>query len=236
MVKIEIWSDFGCPFCVIGKRKLENALGRFSKRDQVEVVYRSFQLDPRAQNRTLTVQQLASEKGMTVEQLKAKQAQVAEMIKKESGLIANYDPVVIANTFDAHRLVHFATRSGKGAELTERLFRAYLSQSWNIADHNVLASLGKEVGLNKQEVTDMLGSSDYKEAVLGDMAEARQLNISSLPAFVFNHKYVISGAQSEEFFLNALNTIWDEENKSLQAEEEERSEGANSCTDGACNM
>lgn len=194
----------------------------------MQVVYRSFQLDPRAQNRTLTVQQLASEKGMTVEQLKAKQAQVAEMIKKESGLIAN--------TFDAHRLVHFATKSGKGAELTERLFHAYLSQSWNIADHNVLASLGKEVGLNEQEVTEMLGSSDYKEAVLGDMAEARQLNISSLPAFVINHKNVISGAQSEEFFLNALNTIWDEENKSLQPEDVERSEEENSCTDGACNI
>lgn len=234
-MRIEVWSDFGCPFCVIGKRKLENALDRFAKRDQINVVYRSFQLDPHAQNRTLSVQQLALEKRMTVEQLKAKQAQVAEMIKNESGLIANYDPVVIANTFDAHRLVHFAAKTGKGAELTERLFRAYLSQSWNIADHNVLATLGKELGFNEQEVVDMLGSNDYKEAVLGDIAEARKLNISSLPAFVFNHKYVISGAQSEEVFLNALNTIWDEENKFLESEEV-RSEGDNRCTDGSCNI
>ncbi|WP_373233071.1 DsbA family protein [Cohnella sp.] len=103
-------------------------------------------------------------------------------------MIANYDPVVIANTFDAHRLVHFAAKSGKEAELTERLFRAYLSQSWNIADHNVLAALGKEAGFNEQEVVDMLGSNDYKEAVLGDMAEARKLGILRLPAFVFNLK------------------------------------------------
>lgn len=235
-MKIEVWSDFGCPFCIIGKRKLENALDRFPKRDQVKVVFRSFQLDPHAINRTLSVQQLAREKGMTVEQLKAKQAQVAEMIKMESGLIANYDPVVIANTFDAHRLVHFAATSGKEAEITERLFHAYLSQSWNIADHNVLASLGKEAGFNEQEVLVMLGSNDYKEAVLEDMAMARKLSISSLPAFVFNHKYVISGAQSEEVFLNTLNTIWDEENKSLNSEDVDRSEGDKSCTDGACNI
>lgn len=232
-MEIEIWSDFGCPFCIIGKRKLEKALDRFPERDQVKVVFRSFQLDPHAVNRTLSVQQLAGEKGMTVEQLKAKQAQVAEMIKIESGLIANYDPVVIANTFDAHRMVHFAAKSGQGAELTERLFRAYLSQSRNIADHHVLASLGKEAGFNEQEVLDMLSSNDYKEAVLGDMAKARKLGISSLPAFVFNHKYAISGAQSEEVFLNALNTLREEEIKSLKSEDVDRSEGDNSCADGA---
>lgn len=84
-MRIDVWSDFGCPFCVIGKRKLENALGRFTNRDKVEIVYRSFQLDPHAKNRTVSVQQLALEKRMTVEQLKAKQAQVAEMIRKEGG-------------------------------------------------------------------------------------------------------------------------------------------------------
>lgn len=99
-----------------------------------------------------------------------------------------------------------------------------------------MASLGKEAGFYEQEVVDMLGSNDYKEAVLGDIAEARKLNISSLPAFVFNHKYVILGAQSVEVFLNALNTIWDEENKSLKPDEVDRSEGDNSCTDGACNI
>lgn len=97
-MRIDVWSDFGCPFCVIGKTKLEHALDKFANRDQIEVVYRSFQLDPHAENRTLSLQQLALEKSMTVEQLKAKQAQVAEMIKNETGLIANYDPIVISNS------------------------------------------------------------------------------------------------------------------------------------------
>ncbi|NOU88488.1 thioredoxin domain-containing protein [Paenibacillus sp. LMG 31460] len=235
-MRIEVWSDFGCPFCVIGKRKLENALGKFTMGDKVEVVYRSFQLDPNAENRTISTQQLAQEKGMTVEQLKAKQAQVANMIKKEAGLDVNYDQVIIANTFDGHRLVHFAAKVGKGAELTERLIRAYLSQRMNIADHNVLVSLGSEAGLNEQDLAEMLESDAYKDSVKADIAEARKLNISSAPTFVFNNKFLISGAQSEEDFLNALNSIWDEEKKFQELELKGESKGDNSCTDGVCNV
>ncbi|MDP4098738.1 DsbA family oxidoreductase [Paenibacillus sp. P96] len=236
MMKIEVWSDFGCPFCVIGKRKLENALGMFTMKDKVDVVYRSYQLDPDAENRTLSTEQLAREKGMTVEQLKIKQGQVANMIKKEAGLDVGYDQVVIANTFDGHRLVHFAAEEGKGAELTESLFRAYLSQRMDIADHNVLVSLGSEAGLNEQDVAKMLTSDAHKDAVKADIAEARKLNISSVPTFVFNNKYIISGAQSEEVFLNALNTIWDEENKLQKQEFKDESQGDNSCNDGVCNV
>jgi len=233
-MRIDVWSDFGCPFCVIGKRKLENALGMFKMEDKVEVVYRSFQLDPNAKNRTVSTEQLAREKGMTVEQMKAKQAQVGQMIKKEAGLDVNYDQVVIANSFDAHRLVHFAAEVGKGVELAESLFRAYLSQRMNIADHNVLVSLGGEAGLNEQEVAEMLASDAYKDPVKADMAEARRLAISSVPAFVFNNKYMISGAQSEEVFLNALNTIWNEEKEFQEQEEKAQAKDDGSCSDGAC--
>ncbi len=112
-MKIEVWTDFGCPFCIIGKRKLENALLKFPMKDKVEIVYRSFQLDPNARSRTVSVEQLALEKGMSVEQMKAKQVQVAKMIKKESGLDVNYDKIVISNTFDAHRLIHHADTIGR---------------------------------------------------------------------------------------------------------------------------
>ncbi|KWX85956.1 DsbA family oxidoreductase [Paenibacillus graminis] len=231
-MRIDIWSDFGCPFCVIGKRKFENALGMFTMKDKVDVVYRSYQLDPNAENRTLSNEQLAQEKGMNVEQLKAKQAHVANMIKKEAGLDVSYDQVVIANTFDGHRLVHFADKAGKGAELTERLFRAYLSQRMNIADHNVLVALGSEAGLNEQYVAEMLKSDAYKDSVKADIAEARNLNISSLPTFVFNNKYVISGAQSEEVFLNALNSIWEKEKVLQELEKTEQSSGEDGCEVG----
>ncbi|NUU59967.1 DsbA family oxidoreductase [Paenibacillus agri] len=123
--------------------------------DKVEVVYRSFQLDPNAENRTLSTQQLAREKGMSVEQMKVKQAQVANMLKKEARLEVNYDQVVIANTFDGHRLAHFAAKEGKGAELTGRLIRAYLSERMNIADHDVLISLASEMGPNERDVAQM---------------------------------------------------------------------------------
>ncbi|WP_042161185.1 DsbA family oxidoreductase [Paenibacillus gorillae] len=235
-MRIDVWSDFGCPFCVIGKRKLENALGMFAMRDKVEVVYRSYQLDPHAQNRTLTAEQLAREKGMTVENLKIKQAQVAEMIKREAGLDVSYDTVIIANTFDGHRLVHFGAEAGKGAELTERLIRAYLSQSMNIADRNVLASIGSEAGLHEEGIAEMLESDAYKDAVKADFAEAKMLKITSVPTFVFNNNYAISGAQSEEVFLNALNSVWEEENKLQSLKLEGQSQGDDSCADGTCNV
>ncbi|WP_080834443.1 DsbA family oxidoreductase [Cohnella massiliensis] len=235
-MRIDIWSDFGCPFCLIGKTKFEQALRQFAKREEVEVTYRSFQLDPHAKNRTLSVQQLAMEKGMSVEQMKAKQAQVAGMIKQETGLIANYDPVVISNTFDAHRLVQFASQAGKGAEITEQLFHAYLSESLNVADHHVLVALGKKAGLSEQKVSNMLRSDAYKDAVQADMAEARKLKILSVPAFVFNNKYVISGAQSEGVFLNALHTIWEEERSELQVKSWGHAEGNNSCENGSCDV
>ncbi|MEK8131613.1 DsbA family oxidoreductase [Paenibacillus filicis] len=235
-MRIDVWSDFGCPFCVIGKRRLEHALGKFAMGNQVEVVYRSFQLDPHAENRTVSTQQLAREKGMTVEQLKAKQAQVAAMIKKEAGLDVSYDQVTIANTFDGHRLVHFAAKAGKGAELTERLIRACLSQSMNIADHNVLVSLGGEAGLNERDVAEMLESDAYKDSVKADIAEAKKLNITGVPFFMFNNKYAISGAQSEEVFLNALNSIWDEEKEWQKMEEEGKAKGEDNCADGVCKV
>ncbi|MFS0722395.1 DsbA family protein [Paenibacillus sp. 1P07SE] len=235
-MRIDVWSDFGCPFCIIAKTKLEQALGQFAMREHVEVVYRSFQLDPHAENRTLTVQQLALEKRMTVEQMKAKQAQVAEMIKQETGLIASYDPVVIANTFDAHRLVHFAAQAGKGAEMNERIFHAYLSQSLNIADHDVLVALGQKAGLDGQKVADMLGSEAYKDAVLADIATARGYNISSLPAFVFNNKYLVLGAQPVEVLLNAMETIWEEDRHFLKPSVKDPAEGEDSCKDGACRI
>ncbi|GAA3400248.1 DsbA family oxidoreductase [Paenibacillus hodogayensis] len=158
------------------------------------------------------------------------------MIKKEAGLDVHYDSVIVANTFDAHRLVHFAAKAGKGAELTERLIRAYLSQSLNIADHNVLVSLSGEAGLDEKEVAEMLESDAYKDSVQADMAEARRLKISSVPTFVFNNKYSISGAQSEQVFLNALNSIWEEEKELQQLGDKNRSEGDDSCSDGICHV
>ncbi|MFF2911405.1 DsbA family protein [Paenibacillus sp. NPDC057934] len=235
-MRIDVWSDFGCPFCVIGKRKLENALGKFAMGDKVEIVYRSFQLDPNAENRTLSTQQLAREKGMSVNQLKVKQAQVAEMIRKEAGLDVNYDQVVIANTFDGHRLAHYAAKEGKGAELTERLIRAYLSERMNIADHGVLISLAREMGLNERDVAQMLKSDAYTDSVKADFAEAKKLNISGVPFFVFNNKYTLSGAQPEEVFLNVLNSVWDEEKKLQELEEKNVSDGDDSCIDGVCNV
>ena len=236
MMRIDVWSDFGCPFCVIAKTKLEYALGKFAMREHVEVVYRSFQLDPHAKNRSLKIEQLAREKQMTVEQMKAKQVRVADMIKKETGLVANFDPYVISNTFDAHRLVHFAEQTGKGTEMMGRLFRAYLSQSLNIADHEVLVGLGMELGLDGREVANMLETNAYKDEVHADIAMARKFRISSLPAFVFNNKYLVSGAQPEEVLLHTMETVWEEDHQLLKVAGQDLSEGDTSCTDESCSI
>ncbi|MFF2482336.1 DsbA family protein [Paenibacillus sp. NPDC058071] len=236
-MKIDIWSDFGCLFCFIGKKRLEQALSQFPMGDKVEIVYHSYQLNPHAENRAISAEETAPKKGMTVKQLKDKQAQVARWAKSETGIDIDFESVITANTFDGHRLVHFAANSGKGVAMTERLMRAYLSDSMNIADREVLISLSGEVGLNEREAAEMLQSNAYKDQVHADIAKARNMNVTGVPFFLFNNKYAIPGAQSEEAFLETLHLIWDEEKQANNPEiQKEEAKGDGICTDGSCDL
>jgi predicted DsbA family dithiol-disulfide isomerase len=205
-MKVEIWSDVMCPFCYIGKRNFEEALNKFSEKSSVETVWRSFQLDPtlpKNGSSETTYSYLAEKKGFSEEQARQMTDSVAQRAA-ESGLKLHFEKAVVANTFDAHRLSHFAQRQGLGNEIEEQLFSAHFSGGENIADNDVLVKLGQSIGLNGEEISEMLQSTEFSNEVNADIREASVLGVRGVPFFVFNRKYAVSGAQPSEVFLQTL--------------------------------
>jgi predicted DsbA family dithiol-disulfide isomerase len=211
VMKVEIWSDVMCPFCYIGKRKFEAALAKFPNGDLVEVEWKSFQLNPnQVTDPSLnTVAHLAASKGWSLDYARQMSDQVTRMAA-EVGLTYDFDHAVVANSFDAHRLSHYAKAQGKGDAFEERLFRAYFVEGRNTADHTVLAGLAGEVGLHEAEALAVLGSTAYAEEVRADIATARQIGVQGVPFFVIDRRYAVSGAQQPEVFLGALEKAWEE--------------------------
>lgn len=203
-MQVEIWSDIVCPFCYIGKRKFEQALANFEHKDQVTVVWKSFQLDPDADARgTDYLQTLSSRKGWTLEQTRQITDNVRNMAQAV-GLEYHFDRAISANSFDAHRFAHLAFEHGLQDAAEEALFKAHFSEGKNIADRGTLVQLGESIGLDAALVKQTLESSAHEEAVQEDILEAQQLRISGVPFFVFDRKYAVSGAQAPEVFLNTL--------------------------------
>ncbi|MBW4839699.1 MAG: DsbA family oxidoreductase [Paenibacillaceae bacterium] len=210
-MKIEVWSDFVCPFCYIGKRRLEKALELFDYRDEIEIVYRSFELDPVAPKDTESSihELLAVKYGLSLEQAQESNRNVAQQAQAE-GLTYNFDTIVPTNTFDAHRVAHYAGEQGKAKEMTERLFRAYFTDSLHIGERETLVRLAEEVGLNGSAVRDLLEQDAYADEVREDEDEARRLGIRGVPFFVLRGKYAVSGAQPLEIFQGALLRAWED--------------------------
>jgi predicted DsbA family dithiol-disulfide isomerase len=204
-IVIEIWSDIVCPFCYIGKRHLEKALELFPSSDQVEIVWKSFLLNPDLKTDTkLTIEEyLSASKGIDLPQVKAMTSRVIEMAS-EAGLKYRLHEAVVANSMNAHRLLHFAQENGKGTETKERLLSAYFCEAKNIDDTNVLKALAAELGLNKEESNDVISTERYKLEVLKDYQMASHFGISGVPFFVFNRKFAISGAQPVELFIQTF--------------------------------
>lgn len=219
-MKIEIWSDVVCPFCYIGKRKMEKALAKFPHKDSIEIEWKSFQLNPdqKTNPNISTLEYLASSKGWSMEQTKEITANVADMAKAE-GLVFDYENAVVANTRNAHRLIHFAATFGKGDEMKERLLLAYFTEGKNVDDFQTLIDLGIEVGLDGEAVKMTLESGAFNEGVDQDIYESRQLDVRGVPFFVLDRKFGISGAQPDEVFTQTLEKAWvsyQKENPSLQ--------------------
>lgn len=210
-MKIDIWSDVMCPFCYIGKRRLENALAVFPHRDSVEIEWHSFQLDPdtKTDPDKDVYTYLAERKGQSLGWSKQAHEYVTNMAA-ETGLQYNFDKAVVANSFDAHRMTHLAKKYGRGDAMEEALFRGYFTEGKNTADHNVLKTMALSIGLDEAEVNEVLAGNRYAEAVNADIAEAARLRINGVPFFVVNGKYGISGAQPSETFTQALETAWKE--------------------------
>ncbi|OMF38330.1 hypothetical protein BK133_02055 [Paenibacillus sp. FSL H8-0548] len=232
-MKVEIWSDYVCPFCYIGKRKFELALDRFAHKEEIEIVFRSFELDPGAdpQSTTSTYSMLASKYGMSIEKAKETTAGVAEQAAAV-GITFNFEKTVSTNTFDAHRVVHFAAQHGKDKELSERLFKGYFTEGHNIGNRVKLAALAAEVGLDAVAVAEMLETNQFSEAVRGEEEDGSKLGIRGVPFYVVDRKYAVSGAQSPEVFLDTLNKAWEEKHPAVIQVNEGDADVL--CTDGYC--
>jgi predicted DsbA family dithiol-disulfide isomerase len=234
-MKVQIWSDVMCPFCYIGKRRFEQALSTFNYRDEVEIEWKSFQLNPALKtNTSISVyQSLADSKGWQLDYAKQVTGQVAEMAEQVN-LNFNFDNAVVANSFKAHRFSHLAKKYNLGNQAEELLFRSYFTDGKNIDDDETLSELGKEVGLNPDEVIETLSAPEaYAADVNQDIQEAESLGIRGVPFFVVNNKYAVSGAQATEVFLNTLYTAYAE----WQQEPTERlntADGPACSTDGDC--
>ena len=206
-MKVEIWSDIMCPFCYIGKRNFEAALREFDAKNEIEIEWKSFQLDPTIpksfEKKVSTYEYLAERKGMPVERSKEMHDNIVETARKV-GLTYNFEKAVVANSFDAHKLIQLAKTKGLGDAAEESLFKAYFSNGQDMSDHSTLIRLGKEIGLNEEEITAALVSEEFEAKVNFDVSEGSQLGVTGVPFFVFDRKYAVSGAQPIETFLNAL--------------------------------
>lgn len=210
-MNIDIWSDIVCPFCFIGKRQIELAIEKFEYKDELVVTYHSFELDPNAQkDNPLDIYDMLSLKySMTREEAKANNARLAENAKA-IGITLNFDDVKLTNSFDAHRLIHFASSKNKQSEMTEALHKAFFTDGLSISDIDTLVDLAKEIGLDTSESRKMLESDQFTSEVRQDESKAQEIGITGVPFFVIDMKYGISGAQGEENLLAALNEAWAE--------------------------
>ncbi len=226
-MKVEIWSDIMCPFCYIGKRNFEAALKEFDAKNEIEIEWKSFQLDPTIpksfEKKVSTYEYLAERKGMPVERSKEMHDNIVETAKKV-GLTYNFEKAVVANSFDAHKLIQLAKTKGLGDAAEESLFKAYFTDGKDMSDHSTLIQLGNEIGLNEEEITAALSSEEFDSKVNFDISEGSQLGVTGVPFFVFDRKYAISGAQPIETFLNALK----------QSHAESKNEGTTCTPGGGC--
>ncbi len=204
-MRIEVWSDIVCPWCYLGKRRLETALAGFEH--PVSVEWRSFQLDPTYPKdaRQPVYEAIQSKMGVSPAQVREMTGNLAELAAAE-GLMYDFDNAVMVNTFDAHRVAHLAKASGLGTEMHERLLRAQLVEAETLNDADTLVRLAAEVGIDESDTRRVLASDEYAASVEDDIREAHSLGVNGVPFFVIDRKYGISGAQPVEAFRSALTT------------------------------
>jgi predicted DsbA family dithiol-disulfide isomerase len=210
---VDVWADLACPWCYVGKRHLERAVGQFRHRDRVEVVWRSFELDPLAPKiddaSGPCIERLARRCGAQAPQAQAVIDRATEVAGR-AGLELRLDRLRGGNTFDAHRLLHLARQRGKQGALAERLMRATHVEGRAIGDREALAELAHQVGLDAEALRAVLDGDRFATEVRRDESIARELGVTGVPFFVFGGRFGVSGAQSIEGLLGALERGWAE--------------------------
>lgn len=231
---IEIWSDIACPFCYIGKRHMEKALENFENKGEVEIVWKSFQLDPDLvpENGKNLYETLAEKKGWSINQTKQITQNVVQL-GTAAGLNFNFDNAIPANTFKAHCILQYAKLFGKGHEMKEVLFNAYFVEGKNIADEQLLLQLASSIGLKDADVS-VFSDKDLQQKIESDIYESRQVGVQGVPFFVVNNRYGISGAQPVSVFSNTLTKAYQEWQKSKPANINMAAEGNVCVPDEGC--
>ncbi|WCB92786.1 hypothetical protein DSM104299_01485 [Baekduia alba] len=208
-MELEIWSDIACPWCYVGKRRMEAALARFEHRDDVTVTFRSFELDPSAPaaRDVSHVELIAQKYGRTVEEVEAMDAQLTAVASAD-GIDMRLSQIRSGSTFDGHRVIHLAAEHGLQQEMKERLMHAYFTEGALVSDHDTLIALGVEVGLNENAVREVLLTERFAEEVRADERDAASAGISAVPCFVIDRKFGASGAQDPQVLLDFLEHGW----------------------------
>ena len=208
-MELEIWSDIACPWCYIGKRRLETALGRFEHADAVTITWRSFELDPAApaERPGDLAEQLAGKYDMSIEQARQSGRELTAMAAAE-GLAFRFDRVRSGNTFDGHRLVHLAAEHGAQDAMKERLLRAYFSEGRLISDPETLLATGTEVGVPVPELRELLAGERFADDVRRDEQAASDLGVRGVPTFIVDRRVGVTGAQPPELILQMLRQGW----------------------------
>ncbi len=204
-MKIEVWYDFVCPLCYIGKKRLEIALEQFKYEDEVTMVFKSYEISAFSEEYNYeTMNEITARKfHISLEEAKASNQYIVEKAK-EVGLDFNFDKVIPTNTLDAHRVLQYAKKQNKSGELIERISKAHFVDGFDISNHSVLASLAGEVGLNSGKVRSMLESDQYREEVTKDEEAASRLGVGGVPYYIINNKYKVPGIQPPELLLEIL--------------------------------
>jgi protein disulfide-isomerase len=207
-IYIDIWSDIVCPFCYIGKRHFEEAVERTGLKENIKVVWHSFELAPDAETKpgSSIYEELAKRKGWSLEQSKQIHQQM-EQRAKESGLEYNFGKTIPANSFKAHRLLHLANKQRVQNEVKELLLQGYFTNGKNIDDEETLIKIGEDAGLHEGDIREAMNSNSIEKEVREDIENARKLGIQGVPFFVLNQKYAISGAQPVETFIEGLEKV-----------------------------
>ena len=210
-MKVDIWSDIRCPFCYVGKKNFEKALNQFPEKENIQVTWHSFQLDPgmKTQPEKSSLDYFSERKGVSKEQAKGMYEHVYKA-GKEAGIDFNFDHQKVANSYRGHLLLKLAASKNAANEAEEALFKAQFIDGKNIDDEATLIEIGKSISLNEEDIKNALVSDEFAAQVSTDIMLAQQMQISGVPFFVINDKYGVSGAQPSSTFSEVLEKSWEE--------------------------
>lgn len=239
-MKIEIWSDIACPYCYIGKRKLEQALDQFPNRDNIELVWHSYELDPEisaADSCKPYYSYMAKRFGSTVEQIQKSNKKVTQLAK-EVGLDYNFDQLIVANTSKALRMVKLAALCNLATEMEEVLFKAYFTEGRNIGNNDTLIELGTEIGLDKNSIIDLLNSDKFAADIKADIEYSEnELKLEYIPFYLINNKHIVQGSIPTEDYLSILQKAYTEwEKEGISTTRNDSIKGQSCSIDGHCSI